>query len=146
MLLSNAGHRCELSFKPAGWFSRDLHRIEGFILDQRLRVLSRHMHAFYFYPLCSRHVIVVHSRLLFFCLRAVKHARLFCTASGPTDWKASIWPLTKISPTCTPIAIQRDFLRLLNLIKAFIILSSSNEQWHSYDSIGNELNQVLTLK
>lgn len=27
------GHRCELSFKPAGWFSRDLHRIEGFILD-----------------------------------------------------------------------------------------------------------------
>jgi len=28
------GHRCELSFKPAGWFSRDLHRIEGFIVDQ----------------------------------------------------------------------------------------------------------------
>ncbi|KFM76564.1 hypothetical protein X975_15811, partial [Stegodyphus mimosarum] len=23
----------QLNFKPAGWFGRDLHRIEGFILD-----------------------------------------------------------------------------------------------------------------
>nr|CAH0108092.1 unnamed protein product [Daphnia galeata] len=27
------GYRCELNFKPAGWYCRDLHRVEGFILD-----------------------------------------------------------------------------------------------------------------
>ncbi|XP_057377919.1 oxysterol-binding protein-related protein 1-like isoform X1 [Daphnia carinata] len=27
------GYRCELNFKPAGWYCKDLHRVEGFVLD-----------------------------------------------------------------------------------------------------------------
>jgi len=29
------GHRCTLTFKPAGWFSKELHRVEGFITDNK---------------------------------------------------------------------------------------------------------------
>lgn len=31
----STGHRCVLTFKPAGWFSKDLHRVEGFITDKQ---------------------------------------------------------------------------------------------------------------
>lgn len=30
----STGHRAVLTFKPAGWFSKDLHRVEGFITDK----------------------------------------------------------------------------------------------------------------
>jgi len=29
------GYRAILTFKPAGWFSKDLHRVEGFITDKQ---------------------------------------------------------------------------------------------------------------
>lgn len=29
------GYRCELIFKEAGWFSKELHRVEGFIFDKK---------------------------------------------------------------------------------------------------------------
>jgi len=31
----STGHRAILTFKPAGWFSKDLHRVEGFITDKQ---------------------------------------------------------------------------------------------------------------
>uniref|UniRef100_A0A1B6J4L6 Oxysterol-binding protein n=2 Tax=Homalodisca liturata TaxID=320908 RepID=A0A1B6J4L6_9HEMI len=31
----STGHRAVLTFKPAGWFSKDLHRVEGFIMDKQ---------------------------------------------------------------------------------------------------------------
>ncbi|KAK8385451.1 hypothetical protein O3P69_016342 [Scylla paramamosain] len=34
------GHRCVLTFKTAGWFSKDLHRIEGFIFDKKKKKQS----------------------------------------------------------------------------------------------------------
>ncbi|MPC23262.1 Oxysterol-binding protein-related protein 1 [Portunus trituberculatus] len=36
----DAGHRCVLTFKTAGWFSKDLHRIEGFIFDKKKKKQS----------------------------------------------------------------------------------------------------------
>ncbi|XP_069689712.1 oxysterol-binding protein-related protein 1 isoform X2 [Periplaneta americana] len=33
------GHRAVLTFKPAGWFSKDLHRVEGFITDMHKKKL-----------------------------------------------------------------------------------------------------------
>nr|XP_024214050.1 oxysterol-binding protein-related protein 1-like [Halyomorpha halys] len=32
-----SGHKAILTFKPAGWFSKDLHRVEGFIMDKNKR-------------------------------------------------------------------------------------------------------------
>lgn len=32
----STGHRALLTFKPAGWTSKDLHRVEGFIVDKKL--------------------------------------------------------------------------------------------------------------
>ncbi|XP_033109059.1 oxysterol-binding protein-related protein 2-like isoform X2 [Anneissia japonica] len=29
------GHRCFLHFKPAGWFSKDIHKVEGYIVDKQ---------------------------------------------------------------------------------------------------------------
>ncbi|CAG0880371.1 unnamed protein product [Darwinula stevensoni] len=29
------GYKAQITFKPSGWFSRDVHKIEGFILDQK---------------------------------------------------------------------------------------------------------------
>lgn len=34
------GHTALLNFKPAGWFSKDLHRVEGFILDKNKKKLN----------------------------------------------------------------------------------------------------------
>ena len=34
VLNHSTGHRAVLTFKPAGWFSKDLHRVEGFIMDK----------------------------------------------------------------------------------------------------------------
>ena len=31
----NTGHKAVLTFKPAGWASKDLHRVEGFIYDKK---------------------------------------------------------------------------------------------------------------
>ncbi|XP_073993554.1 oxysterol-binding protein-related protein 1 isoform X3 [Rhodnius prolixus] len=33
------GHKAVLTFKPAGWFSKDLHRVEGFIMDKHKKKL-----------------------------------------------------------------------------------------------------------
>ncbi|XP_067010631.1 oxysterol-binding protein-related protein 2 isoform X2 [Anabrus simplex] len=33
------GHRAVLTFRPAGWFSKDLHRVEGFITDRHKKRL-----------------------------------------------------------------------------------------------------------
>ncbi|PSN35281.1 Oxysterol-binding protein-related protein 2 [Blattella germanica] len=35
----NTGLRAILTFKPAGWFSKDLHRVEGFIVDKQKKKL-----------------------------------------------------------------------------------------------------------
>jgi hypothetical protein len=34
-LLFDLGMKAVLTFKPAGWFSKDLHRVEGFLIDAR---------------------------------------------------------------------------------------------------------------
>ncbi|ROT63114.1 putative oxysterol-binding protein 1A [Penaeus vannamei] len=34
------GHKSVLTFKTAGWFSKDLHRIEGFIMDKKKKKLT----------------------------------------------------------------------------------------------------------
>uniref|UniRef100_A0A8D8TVJ2 Oxysterol-binding protein n=2 Tax=Cacopsylla melanoneura TaxID=428564 RepID=A0A8D8TVJ2_9HEMI len=34
------GHTALLNFKPAGWFSKDLHRVEGFIVDKNKKKLN----------------------------------------------------------------------------------------------------------
>uniref|UniRef100_A0A146KXB4 Oxysterol-binding protein n=3 Tax=Lygus hesperus TaxID=30085 RepID=A0A146KXB4_LYGHE len=36
---SVTGHKAVLTFKPAGWFSKDLHRVEGFIMDKNKKKL-----------------------------------------------------------------------------------------------------------
>lgn len=36
----STGHTAHLNFKPAGWFSKDLHRVEGFILDKSKKKLN----------------------------------------------------------------------------------------------------------
>ncbi|XP_075229853.1 oxysterol-binding protein-related protein 2 isoform X1 [Lycorma delicatula] len=36
----NTGHKAVLTFKPAGWFSKDLHRVEGFIMDKQKKKLN----------------------------------------------------------------------------------------------------------
>ncbi|KAK6619440.1 hypothetical protein RUM43_012197 [Polyplax serrata] len=36
----STGHRAILTFKPAGWFSKDLHRVEGFITDKSKKKLK----------------------------------------------------------------------------------------------------------
>lgn len=30
----STGHKAHLTFKPAGWNSKDLHRVEGYIMDK----------------------------------------------------------------------------------------------------------------
>lgn len=30
----STGHKAHLTFKPAGWNSKDLHRVEGYIADK----------------------------------------------------------------------------------------------------------------
>ncbi|KAL1123280.1 hypothetical protein AAG570_002366 [Ranatra chinensis] len=35
----STGHKAILTFKPAGWFSKDLHRVEGFIMDKHKKRL-----------------------------------------------------------------------------------------------------------
>ncbi|XP_014252702.1 oxysterol-binding protein-related protein 1 isoform X2 [Cimex lectularius] len=37
---TSTGHKGVLSFKPAGWFSKDLHRVEGFITDKHKKKLN----------------------------------------------------------------------------------------------------------
>lgn len=29
------GHKCSLNFRPAGWFGRDLHKVDGYIIDKK---------------------------------------------------------------------------------------------------------------
>ncbi|RZF34644.1 hypothetical protein LSTR_LSTR012726 [Laodelphax striatellus] len=36
----STGHKAILTFKPAGWFSKDLHRVEGFIMDKHKKKLN----------------------------------------------------------------------------------------------------------
>lgn len=35
------GHKCSLNFRPAGWFGRDLHKVDGYITDKTGRKLRR---------------------------------------------------------------------------------------------------------
>ncbi|XP_049776943.1 oxysterol-binding protein-related protein 1-like [Schistocerca cancellata] len=36
----STGHRAILTFKPAGWLSKDLHRVEGFIMDKNKKKIN----------------------------------------------------------------------------------------------------------
>lgn len=39
------GHRAVLIFKPAGWASKDLHRVEGFIYDKKYDLIEVDFHS-----------------------------------------------------------------------------------------------------
>lgn len=42
------GHKAILTFKPAGWASKDLHRVEGFITDKKYILSSFLMDSFFY--------------------------------------------------------------------------------------------------
>ncbi|XP_071855373.1 oxysterol-binding protein-related protein 1-like isoform X3 [Apostichopus japonicus] len=35
------GHKCSLNFRPAGWFGRDLHKVDGYIIDKKGKKLRK---------------------------------------------------------------------------------------------------------
>lgn len=85
------GERCSLTFKPCGLFGKELHKVEGFIMDKRYRE-AQQLH----FPRVE-HTSTFHDRIRPFTAR---RSSVRSTGNGPSAFTPSIPP--RLTPTGSP--------------------------------------------